>query len=158
MGPIRRELLLFPHLELYIAASDDLLLTIEAAMRCPTYPVVLGRSQDLCSYRSVEIVTLQRSQRAYYEGTLLPWEYRLRTTSGIMLRMPRFVDPVDRSRVLWGQYLALDGVAHLGEGVPPGPGRVSAGPGSEQEWVDPTSTERAGGFRAVVWLTFTDKD
>jgi len=158
MGPIRRELLLFPHLELYITASDNLLSAVEAAMRCPKYPVVLGRTQDLCSYRSVDVVALHRSQRAYYEGALLPWEYRLRTTAGIMMRMPRFVDPANRAKVLWGQYLALEGFAVLEEGVPAGPGRVSTLPGNEEEWVDPTSIDRAGRLRAVVWQTFAEQD
>jgi CRISPR-associated protein Cas5t len=155
LGPIQREMLLFPHLELYITAGDDLLTAIAQAMRCPAYPVVLGRSQDLCAYRSVKVVELHRSRHAYYEGALLPWEYRLRTTAGIMFRMPRFVDPDDRTNVQWGQYLALDGFAVLEEG-PPRPDRVSALPGKEEEWVDPDSTERAGRWRAVVWQAFTE--
>lgn len=157
VGPVSRELLLFPHLELYVAAkSEELLQELNQAFCRPAYPVVLGRSQDLCSYKSVEIVELERSTDAYFEDALLPWEYRLRTTAGFMVRMPKFIDPSDRRQVVWGDYLVLRGRALLEEGEP-GPTRVSLSNG-EAEWVDPTTTPVDRRRRAVVWHSFTQEE
>jgi len=156
VGPVARELLLFPHLELYVGANSEKLLDeLRQAFSSPVYPVVLGRSQDLCSYRLIELVELERSTEAYFEHALLPWEYRMRTTAGFMVRMPRFIDPANRRRVVWGDYLVLTGRALLEEG-PPGPTRVSAQNG-KLEWVDPTTPPVRGRRRAVVWHTFVQE-
>jgi len=156
VGPVSRELLLFPHLELYVAANSERLLErLRQAFSSPAYPVVLGRSQDLCSYRLIELVELERSTDAYFEDALLPWEYRMRTTAGFMVRMPRFIDPTDRRRVIWGDYLVLTGRALLEEG-PPGPTRVAVQKG-KLEWVDPTTPPVRGRRRAVVWHSFVQE-
>ncbi len=153
VGPVGREIILFPHLELYITADDEVLFErVRTGFECPAYPVVLGRSQDLCSYRSVEVVCLEQSNAVYYEGTILPWSYRLRTTGGYMLRMAAFIDPESRRRVVWQDYLALPERAFLEPG-PPLPRRVSAQEG-DSEWVDPTAPMVGGKSRAVVWHSF----
>jgi len=145
--------MLFPHLELYIAADDEALLRrLRDGFECPAYPVVLGRSQDLCSYKSVKVVSLERSGLAYYEGTILPWSYRLRTTGGFMLRMAAFIDPEERRRVTWQDYLAFPERAFLEAGTP-SPHRVSAQDG-DTEWVDPTAPIVGDKSRAVVWHSF----
>lgn len=99
--PFNRELLYHPVLTLYL--TD---LSLYAAFRSPHFPVVLGRSQDLMTYRKVEIVELVAAQTAYFEHTLLPLTMspRLREPT-ITVTMPRYIDP--RRRVQWGQYSLL---------------------------------------------------
>ncbi len=153
VGPVNREIMLFPHLELYVGSPDESLVEdLHDAFQTPVFPVVLGRSQDLCSYRSVEIVGLTTAARAYYEATILPWAYRLRTTAGFLARMPCFIDPESRRDVMWNDYLVLPSRAVLEPG-PPTSARVSAGDG-DQEWVDSNAPAVRGFSRAVVWHSF----
>ncbi len=106
-NPVPRELLIFPKLTLYLDAPA-LLDQLASAFRQPRYAVVLGRSQDLMSYRQVEIVEVDEEEGAYFEATLLPWSYRPRTRAGIGVTMPRFIDPNDRRRVTWSPFLVLE--------------------------------------------------
>jgi len=83
--PFHRDLLFQPHLVLYLSRPDWI-----EAFRSPRYPVVLGRSQDLFSYESVEIIDAEEGP-AYLENTLLPFGFQAvsRSTSVVM---PRFID------------------------------------------------------------------
>lgn len=86
-NPFRRHILFFPRLTLYIDRPEW-----EGAFRSPRYAVVLGRSQDLFTYRQVEIIELQRTDHAYLEHTLLPYDWARRTGRGIVALMPRWID------------------------------------------------------------------
>ena len=97
---------------------------------------------------------------AYFEGTLLPWSHRRRTTQGIPLLLPRFVDPADRQLVSWESYVLLERRIFLdapGAAVTSPPAqrlrRVSA---EEQAWVDPETALVRGAHRAVVWHAFVE--
>lgn len=96
--PFDRELLFNPRLVLYITE-----LGLLDALRQPHYSLVLGRSQDLITYCSVEQVNLVRATAGYFEGTLLPLDMipRLNKTA-IAVTMPRYIDA--RRRVQWGNY------------------------------------------------------
>lgn len=101
--PFDRELLFNPRMVLYITRLDLL-----EAFRNPRYSVVLGRSQDLMTYLSVKPIELVRTERAFFEQTLLPLELAPRLNKTVIaVTMPRYVD--HRRRVQWGTYgLLLD--------------------------------------------------
>lgn len=152
INPLLREVFLSPKLVLYLSAPE-MLGQLEQAFREPCYPVVLGRSQDLAAYRSVQVVTLEDATGGYLEGTLLPWSWRLRTRAGVMATMPRFIDPADRRRVAWAPYVVLEHRVQVREDAAPGPATIRADPG-EAFPVDPLSEEHAGLRRMVVWHRF----
>ncbi len=155
-GPAQREFLLFPEMTLYIH-SDERPERLAEAFRKPRFVVAMGRSQDLMSYSSVEVVELAEDPVAFFEGALLPWSYRTRTLAGVGVIMPRFVHPDDRRRVVWSPFLVLEERVLLAD-------RVSDGPLSrnvlkrmvpeERVWVDPEAPMFRGVRRAVVWHDF----
>jgi CRISPR-associated protein Cas5t len=101
MIPYNRELLFNPCLTLYLTNTR-----LVDAFRSPYYPVVFGRSQDLMTYRRVEIVELVQAETGYFEHTLLPLEMapRLREAT-TAVTMPRYIDP--RRRPSWQAYALL---------------------------------------------------
>lgn len=156
VNPIRREIMLFPTLVLYVDVVDELgLERLYQAFREPRYPVVLGRSQDLAAYRSVRIVELEEAAAGYLEGTLLPWTWRLRDPPPprTMVTMPRFIDPVDRKRVEWAPYIVLQHRVQIRDDLKTRTGIIQRKPG-ERVLIDPLSSEYQGLRRAVVWLRF----
>jgi len=156
-----REILFQPRLTLYVTADDDDRLTILwRAFREPRYVVTLGRSQDLMAYRRVDLVDLQEQSTAYLEGTLLPWSFRQRTTDGIGVNMPRFVDPGNRRNVTWSPFVMLEGRAHVSteDGVSPGARRITRTSADESWWIDPDSAEIQDVRRAVIWHSFRAED
>jgi CRISPR-associated protein Cas5t len=78
---VPRQILLHPKLTLYLDVGDRSEYWVEV-FRSPRYPVVLGRSQDLAAYRSVEIIDLEQADFGYLENTLLPWTMRDRLPYG----------------------------------------------------------------------------
>ncbi len=106
MNPFTRHLLFEPRLTLYVESADPD--TLAAKFRSPYYPVVLGRSQDLMTYTSVEVVELVQAQQAYFEGTLLPVEVAPAVAGGtITMTLARAI--TERRQVQWGQYAILAG-------------------------------------------------
>lgn len=87
VNPFQREILFMPRLVLYLNRPEW-----EAAFRSPRYAVSLGRSQDLCAYTDVRVVNLEAREAAYFEHTLIPFDYPLRSPQGVVLQMPRFLD------------------------------------------------------------------
>lgn len=104
MNPFNRELLFNPRLTLYL--SD---ISLAPYFVSPHYPVVLGRSQDLMTYTSIEVITLQRAKQAYFTGTILNLD-DAREIGGrtYAVTMPRFLT-VDRQPT-WAQYAVLHGI------------------------------------------------
>lgn len=92
VNPFRRAIFFKPRLVLYLNRPDW-----EPAFRNPRYAVVLGRSQDLFTYTSISRVTLEAASEAYFEATLAPYAMARRTGRGVVVLMPRFLDP-ERSR------------------------------------------------------------
>jgi len=87
--PFNRELLFRPHLTLYLSPLELL-----DALREPHYAVCLGRSQDLMTYRSLELVELQRAEAGYFEHTLLPhWMGPRLGADVVSVTMPRYIRP-----------------------------------------------------------------
>lgn len=143
MNPILRELLFHPHMTLYLDAPE-MLDTLYQAFRSPRYMVILGRSQDLVSYRSVDIIETEEAAEGYLEGTLISHSHRDLIRNVVTMMMPRYIDPNDRRKVLWSPYLVLE----RREGVVARPG--------EQFVIDPESQPtKAGLHRVLYWHSFT---
>jgi len=144
--PFTRELLFRPRLVLYLNRLD-----LEAAFRSPHYAVVLGRSQDLCTYPSqgVAVVTLAQQERVYYEHTLLPLEMGTRTRRGVAVMMPRFIDYQQRRQPDFAQYLLLNERITSDQFIGYG--------GTDLVWCDPTMPTYKDCYRAVVWHHFTEE-
>ena len=69
--------------------------------------------------------------------------------------MPRFIDPEDRSQVLWSPFVMLEDRVFLGaEGSVASSRTVAPADPGERIWVDPTTRVYQGCQRAVVWLDF----
>lgn len=148
--PTRREFLLGARLVLYLNRLD-----LAEAFLAPKFPVVLGRSQDLACYTRVEEVTLERSDRGYFENTILPFEFRRRTARGITVLMPRYVGPPPLREAVFDRFVVLKEPVYY---LPPGEGDRFASrqmiylDGEPLElWVDPDSPERYG-MRCAVWF------
>jgi CRISPR-associated protein Cas5t len=160
-NPVRRETLLFPSLVLYLAAPERQLEMLYHAFREPRYTVALGRSQDLAAYRRIDWITLQEAPSAYFEHTLLPLAYRERTTAGVTVVMPRYINPHNREEVSWRMYLLLDRRVRLlpsSADEPPSASVMTPRTPDEMVWIDPQSPEDRGLYRAVVWHSFVDDE
>lgn len=151
LNPTSRELFFSPRLTLYLQAPH--LETWHRAFLEPRYPVLLGRSQDLASYRSVELVDLERRDTGYYDHTLLPWSYRPRVRAGQGILMPRWINPDNRREVRWARFVALEHrLFHPKAGEPDAPSEaVTVSTDNEALWVDPTSPVHRERQRILVW-------
>lgn len=147
-NPFQRELLFFPRLTLYLAPLELL-----EAFRSPHYSVVLGRSQDLMTYDSVEMVTLHRADQAYFEHTLIPFAEASHFRRSVAVTMARYIDPITRQPE-WGQYAILkDRMPYPSEEIPPetqvDPVWIDADPN------DTTTREPwKGGYRGLMFHRF----
>ncbi|MDI6711146.1 MAG: CRISPR-associated protein Cas5 [Bacillota bacterium] len=146
VNPFKRSILFKPRLVLYINRPDW-----EASFRSPRYVVVLGRSQDLFTYTSVNTVRLKPSSAAYFEHTLAPYSVAMQTGRGYAVLMPRYLDydagrkpaftryVVLRSRVFSTEFIRQDGK-------------------SEQYWVDPESPEEKGCHLGLWFHSFVGEE
>lgn len=100
--PYRREILLHPRLVLYLNKPEWY-----QAFRVPRYPVLLGRSQDLACYSSIEIIELEQHQQVYFEHTLLPYEWATKQAKGVVSLMPRWIPYPERQNVSFARYVML---------------------------------------------------
>jgi len=112
INPIKREILFAPKIILYLNVKDKLN-WLYNSFRSPYYPLVLGRSQDLVSCKKVDIVELQDSVDGYIEKTLLPWNFALNEKiPGIVVLMPKFINPQNRRNVVWEKYVVCEHKIH----------------------------------------------
>jgi CRISPR-associated protein Cas5t len=141
-NPFQRELLFNPRLTLYLAPER-----YANAFEHPRYPLALGRSQDLMTrIGAVEVVTLERSEQAYFEYTLLPADYAPRFQRTIAATMATFID--QRRVPTWGKYAILKDRAYY-----PDPDDMFRA-GYEPVWVDPTTSPDRGLYRGVILHRF----
>jgi CRISPR-associated protein Cas5t len=155
MNPTLRQIFYAPRLTLYLETAD--LAYWHNAFLEPRYPVALGRSQDLASYRSVQILDLETSGTGYYDHTLLPWSYRPRVRVGQGILMPRIINPHDRREVTWSRFVALEHrVFHpkLGEDKPPSE-VMTVTAAQETVQIDPSSPVIRERQRILVWHSLT---
>jgi CRISPR-associated protein Cas5t len=102
VNPFTRELLFQPRLTLYLNRPEW-----EGAFRSPRFPVVLGRSQDLCWYRNVSVIDLVEREHVYFEHTLLPYNMATQTALGTVALMPRWLDYRRNRQPSFARYLLL---------------------------------------------------
>lgn len=102
VNPYKRSILFNPRLVLYINQPSW-----KSAFCSPRYPVVLGRSQDLFTYKSVNIIKLVSSEKAYFEHTLAPYHMALKTGRGYVILMPRFLDYNHSRAPKFARYVVL---------------------------------------------------
>lgn len=102
VNPLKRDFFFRPRLTLYLNRPGWV-----DYFHAPRYPVVLGRSQDLATYTRVSTMTLEQRDEAYYEHTLLPFAWRVRTGRGITVTMPRFVDYNNNREPQFDRYIAF---------------------------------------------------
>jgi len=126
--PFKRELLFQPRLILYLNRPDWI-----DAFRHPRYAVVLGRSQDLFTYTSIELVDVQQAPGAYFEHTLLPYSMAVRVGQGITELLPRYLDYARKRTPTFARYLLLENRVMSSEFWP---GETES---AEFFWIDPTS-------------------
>ncbi len=143
MNPFDREVLFMPRLTLYLNRPEWI-----DAFRSPRYAVVLGRSQDLFTYTSVEAIDLEEADEAYFEHTLLPYDTNRHTGRGYAVLMPRYIDGAERRRPTFERYVVVQervpSTDFLYFGKRP-PGRFL---------VDPDSPEHEGLRRGLSFLGF----
>lgn len=148
MNPFNRELLFNPQLTLYLDRID-----LAEYFFSPRYAVALGRSQDLMSYTSVEVIELEQAEETFFEGTLLPLEISAAIGGGAYaVTMPRFID--EHRRPTWGQY------AILRDAVKYPPNDLGFEEYIESVWVDPYPDARNTRFpglqRGIIWHSWRD--
>jgi CRISPR-associated protein Cas5t len=147
--PFKRSLLFQPRLVLYVNRPEWV-----DTFRSPRYAVVLGRSQDLFTYTTVETVELQQAERAYFEHTLLPYAMAARIRRGIVELMPRYLDYARNRQPTFARYLLLEHRVHSDseeflrfDSDPP-----------PIYWIDPTSPPDRGAHLGLIFHTFTGEE
>lgn len=140
VNPFVRQVLFRPRLVLYLNRPQW-----AGAFRSPRYPVVLGRSQDLFFYRSVEIVTLERAENAYLEHTLVPYDFVRYTARGVVVLMPRFLEYEKNRFPAFCRYVVLHRRVHARDFV-----RYEKEP-APLFWVDPASPEIDGDRLGLIF-------
>ena len=148
VNPFKRDLLFQPQLTLYINRPEWI-----DAFRSPRYAVVLGRSQDLFTYTSVETVELVQEERAYFEHALLPHDMALQIGRGTTVTMPRFLDYNRNRAPTWGRYIVHKERVLLPDDSVVRFDHLQYGP----YWIDPTTVEVKGAHRGLMFLNFTDE-
>lgn len=150
VNPFARDILFQPRLTLYINRPEW-----ASAFLSPRYAVVLGRSQDLFTYISVEIIELAQAERAYFEHTLAPHEMILQTRQGVTVLMPRYLDYTRGRLPIFDRYVVIQDRVFL----PPDEegyrfSHLSYGP----YWIDSHTPEIKGAHRGLVFLRFTGEE
>lgn len=141
--PFKRDLLFQPCLTLYLTRPEWI-----EMFRHPRYAVVLGRSQDLFTYTSVEQVELQLSTDVYFEHTLLPYDMAVQVGQGITELLPRYIDYERKRTPTFARYLLLENRVHSRD--------LWLEDGQEQRafWFDPYSRGVNGDQLGLVFHTF----
>lgn len=132
LSPFRRECFFRPVLTLYINRPD----WRDAFLR-PAYPLVFGRSQDLMTYSSVEVTTLERAGRGFANPTLTAPELLGEDSAYTLATLPRMLSAEREAD--WQQYAVV----------------TRRQPVDQPVWVDPTSISWKGRRQAVLWLDLT---
>ncbi|MCA9996441.1 MAG: CRISPR-associated protein Cas5 [Anaerolineales bacterium] len=147
VNPFDREILFQPRLTLYLNQPDWL-----PFFHSPHFVVALGRSQDLFTYTSVEVIELVQANAAYFEHTLLPYSTNRHTSRGYAVLMPRYVDNFVGRRPSFARYFTIQERIHSSQflwfGTKP----------QEQYWIDPTTPEKKGDKLGLQFLSFVGEE
>ena len=118
------------------------------AFRAPRYPVVLGRSQDLACYTSVEIVELEQRAEVYFEHTLLPYSMSTQTTVGVVALMPRWLDYWHHRQPTFARYVLLQQPVMSSK-------FLQFDAATPSYWIDPVAPKVKGTPLGLMFHTFT---
>ncbi|MEW6179864.1 MAG: CRISPR-associated protein Cas5 [Chloroflexota bacterium] len=144
-NPLKREILFFPRLTLYLNRPEW-----AEAFRHPRYAVCLGRSQDLLTYRRIEVVELQLAQSVYWQDTLLPYEFVRFTAAGRSELMPRWLDVNRRRQPTFQRYLILQRRLHRRDLILPPDASLPP------IWADPTEPLIQGDSLGLAFHTWME--
>lgn len=142
VNPFTRKVLLHPRLVLYLNRPEW-----QEAFRSPRYPVVLGRSQDLACYTSIEVMDLEQRSDVYFEHTLLPYHMATQTSVGVVTLMPRWLDYWQNRKPTFERYVMLQQ-------------RISSerlvryGNAETSYWADPTAPQVKGASLGLCFHSF----
>lgn len=145
-NPLKREILFFPRLTLYLDRPDWL-----PAFRHPRYAVCLGRSQDLFTYRRVEVLDLQPTQTFYLQDVLLPYDFIRFTAAGRSVLMPRWLDVHRRRHPVFSRYLILQRRLHSRDLL------IPQGAALPNIYADPAEPLVEGDPLGLVFHTWTEE-
>ncbi|MDZ4718664.1 MAG: type I-B CRISPR-associated protein Cas5b [Roseiflexaceae bacterium] len=143
VNPFTRQILLHPRLVLYLNRPEWI-----EAFRAPRYPVVLGRSQDLACYTSVEIVELEQRAEVYFEHTLLPYSMSTQTTVGVVALMPRWLDYWHHRQPTFARYVLLQQPVMSSK-------FLQFDAATPSYWIDPVAPKVKGTPLGLMFHTFT---
>jgi CRISPR-associated protein Cas5t len=144
INPFKRTLLFQPRLTLYLNRPEWL-----AAFRSPRYAVVLGRSQDLCSYTQIEALDLPEASEAYFEHTLLPYLMATQMRVGVVVSMPRYLDTGRNRAPTFDRYLVLQQRVWSRE-------MLQFGGVAQRYVIDPQSPVYSGAQRGLIFHRFVE--
>ncbi len=148
--PHLRDFLFKPRLTLYLDPPELL-----DAFRSPVFCVVLGRSQDLATIVSAELVELEEASGAYVENTILPFSLRTAVRFGMTVLMPRYIEPPPERRPHFDRYVVLRDRLFAGtiqDGDRVGMRRLIERQGVHQRWlVDKSAPCYHGVHRGLVF-------
>lgn len=147
VNPFKRDLLFQPRLILYLNRPEWI-----DAFRSPRYAVVLGRSQDLFVYTSIQTIELQQAVNAYFEHTLLPYDMAVKVGSGITELLPRYLDYERKRTPTFARYLLLEHRVHS-DGFWKFENEID-----NIYWVDPTSSLEKEAHLGLNFHTFVGED
>ena len=144
VNPFKRAMLFQPRLVLYINRPEW-----EPAFRSPTYPVVLGRSQDLFTYTRIGVIELAQAERAYFEHTLAPYRMALQSPQGYVVLMARYVDYARGRAPTFARYVVLQRRVHSIDFT-----RFAGLTASTSYWVDSEAPQDNGVCLGLAFHTF----
>jgi CRISPR-associated protein Cas5t len=82
---IRRDFLTFPELYLYVTNVE-----YEGYFRKPSFPILLGRTQELAKIEKIERVTLVKTSPVRFGKTIVPIDFK--GVSGAIVALPLYFD------------------------------------------------------------------
>lgn len=144
INPFKRQMLFKPRIVLYINKPEWI-----SAFQSPHYPVVLGRSQDLFTYTSVDVIDIQRASSAYFEHTIAPYRMMLRIGRGYVTLMPRYLDYPHGRRPTFARYVVFKQRITTSEFI-----RYEDQPEDNDFWIDPSSPEIGNAHLGLWFHTF----
>ena len=97
-----------PRMTLYLLSDDAAVLEgwRQSFVR-PYYAYALGRSQDLATCESVEMVELETASEAFFSNTLLPVEWRPYVAPGTTVLLPAVIDYERHRLAMQERYLQI---------------------------------------------------
>lgn len=102
-----REFLFNPEMTLYIKTNEEVQKKLYEKFSDIEYSYILGRSQDLATCHSVEIINLIENRECFFENTILSWDFRAKTSKGNPVMMPRYVDYNNFREPIFEKYLQI---------------------------------------------------